>query len=131
MFCGNAPCTCRTTAKKATVKPRAPRQPRTDPPIAESNAGSIPSSLAPASQKADVTAAMRAASIVKHQGNTIKEDHDAQDEQHALLDDAEWVAAIQAVEPLMHPIERKRFESVLEQRSDQRARAAAWKARIT
>lgn len=100
-------------------------------PITESNTGSIRSSLAPASQKADVTAAMRTASTVKHQGNTIKEDHDAQDEQHALLADSEWVAAIQAVEPLMHPIERKRFETVIEHKPDGRARAAAWKARVT
>ncbi len=149
MFCGNTPCTCRS-AKKAAPKPRAPRLNRkctcghiqdrhggdkdcmecdcmtftAPPPIARA---ATPPELS--SQKADVTAAMKVAAQVKHKGATVKEDHDAVDETAMILDDPEMTAAIQALAPLMHPTEHRRFAQVLEARVDPKARAAAWKAR--
>lgn len=99
-------------------------------PIAQSNTRSIRSSSSSSREKADVTAAMKAAAQVRHQGSTIKEDHDAQDETTAILGDPEFTSAIQALEPLMHPTERKRFARVLDAKPDHRSRAAAWKQRV-
>jgi len=121
MFCGNAPCTCRAI-KKAAAKPRKVS------PIVE--ATPIVSSRRAPAQKADVAAAMRAASQIKHQGSTIKEDHDATDETALILADPEMVAAIQALASMMHPSEHKRFAQVLAVPVDPKARAAAWRRKF-
>jgi len=91
---------------------------------------SIPELQEPTAQKADISAAMRAAAQVKHKGATTKEDNDAQDEQAAILADPELTAAIQALAPLMHPTEHRRFAMVLDARPDHKQRAAAWKQRL-
>lgn len=131
MFCDKVPCICRE-AKKSTPKPRTPRKAESDP-IEKSNTNSIPSSRRAGrseGKKADVTAAMRSAAQVKHQGATAKEDHDIQDETADILADPEFVAAIQAVAPIMHITEQKRFEKILEVEPDHKARAAAWKRKF-
>lgn len=129
IFCDEAPCVCRG-AKKATAKPRKPRvQPAS--PIVESNEGTISSSRSSRSEKADVTAAMRTASKVRHQGATVKEDADAVDEISAILADPEFTAAIQALESVLHPAERRRFEQVLAAPPPTESRAKAWKQRIS
>ncbi len=126
MFCtDDEPCSKHAPKVKATPKPRK----RTAAPIVESNNGSVTSSSSGDGQKADVTAAMMAASKIKRQGNTIKADHDAQDETAWILEDPELVLAIQAMRPLMHATELRRFEKVFAADVDPKARAAAWKVR--
>ena len=126
MFCtDDEPCSKHAPKVKAAPKPRK----RAAAPIVESNNGSVQELERPAAEKADVTAAMLAASKIKRQGNTIKADHDAQDETTLILQDPELVLAIQAVRPLMHATELRRFEKVLATDVDPRARATAWKAR--
>jgi hypothetical protein len=128
MFCTDEG-PCAKHAPKVKAKPRAPRKAPTAAPIVKSNTRSIPSSRGSEGKKADVTAAMKAAAQIKHQGSTIKEDHDAQDETTAILGDPEFTSAIQALESLMHPTERRRFAQVLDAKPDHRSRAAAWKQR--
>lgn len=99
-------------------------------PISESKTVSVSELQEGAREKADVTAAMRAASTVKHTGRTIKEDHDAQDEIAAILADPEFTAAIQTLAPILHPTEVKRFERVIDHKLDNRERAASWRSRI-
>jgi len=73
---------------------------------------------------------MRAASKIKHTGATVKEDSDAVDEMAAILSDPEMILALRSAEPLMHPLERKKYAGILNSEPSAKERAIVWKRRV-
>lgn len=112
MFCGEVPCVCNAKVK-APPKERAPRKTTVHRPnVVEGS--TIPAATRSDVRKTSLQDAMRAASKVHHVGATTKEDIEAVDEITAIKSDPELSAAIRALEPIMHPTERRRFQDVLE-----------------
>lgn len=130
MFCGKAPCEC-NAKPKAEPKKRAPRKKATVTPIVPT-LDKRTNSSAPSSpdKKAGLTAAMRAAATSAHQGAEAVKAQALLSEEDALATDPEWVAAIKAVESLMHPTEKRRFAGILTTVVDVKSRAGLWKARV-
>jgi hypothetical protein len=73
---------------------------------------------------------MRAAAKVHHTGATVKEDIEAVDELDAIKADPELSMALRALEPLMAPLERKKFASILNTEPTPAERALVWKRRV-
>ena len=120
MFCGEAPCVCNVKTKPP-AKVKAPRK------KAELKQPSEPAPTV-VKPKASVSAlqdAMRSAATVTSQTAEAKQ----LSEEEALLADPEWQEAIRAVEPLMHPTEKRRFAKIL-QAITPSERLANWKGRF-
>ena len=69
--------------------------------------------------------AMRSAATVRSETANVP----TMTEEEALLADPEWTAAIQALGPLMHPVEKRRFAKILSATSLTN-RIKDWKGRV-
>lgn len=126
MFCGEAPCAC--NKKEPAAKKSAPRK-RAVPIVSKQAAGPAEGAAKAApGKKADARAAMMTA-VAAAKKNPVREPpkemtHDE------MSHDPEMIAALQAVEPLMHPMERKRFASELAHQLEPSERATLWRKRV-
>lgn len=96
----------------------------------KSNVPSVGSSSSATAQKAAAISAMRDASKIKHTGATVQEEKDDRDEMAEIMDDPEAITALRALEPLMHPLERKKFAKILNSEPSPKERAIVWKRRV-
>lgn len=128
MFCGEAPCVCNKkepAPKKSTPRKRAvPIVNAVDAQPAPARANAAPG------KKADARAAMmKAVASAKEKPPPPPEPKTPTHDE--ILHDPELIAALQAVEPLMHPIEKKRYASELAHELTPADRAALWRKRVS
>lgn len=146
MFCGQLPCACIKAPKaKAVPKPRktaAPKpEPFTGPPkcswcTPEERAAGMPCAcnapapvaalpddppMPPPTRKAAVRAAMRA---------HVSSPAPVAPAPEPVISDPVMEDAIRALAPILHPVERRRHDAVLNSPSAVRQRAAAWRNKI-
>lgn len=135
MFCGEAPCVCNAKAdapKKPATRRRAPKS---DVPIVDGaeteQRAAVKNRASSEIQKAVLTDVIRDSVTTRRQDAEVARQHKIDDEIAWILTDPEFVNAVKAVEPIMHPLERLRFAPVLAAPGlSPRERAARWKERI-
>lgn len=126
MLCGELPCVC-IKAPKAKAAPRPRKSPaKVTPQVEEPPApvAALPDDppVTPPSRKAAVRAAMRAHVRGVEAPPTAPS---------APLDaDPVMEDAIRALAPILHPIERRAYDAVLNAPSSIQSRAAAWREKI-
>ena len=134
MFCGDTPCSCNGPAKK-----KAPTRKKVasstfaksdsveSPPAVTSSqdASSVPTTAV----SIDVRAAMKAAvtepkPLPEKPGRLITREQ--ADADHSQSYDPEFIAALNVLEPILHPNEKRIYRDILDRPA---SRAARWKAR--
>ena len=139
MFCMNFPCTCEKPEKKAAPRKKAAKKPAGDEPVV------VEVQVPRPEPTVDIAAAMKAAAMTdqKHDTSEIqgakprwisREEADeiqrrkieAEAEKDSVPDDPDFIPALNALEPILHPDEKERFSAAL---SSPSSRAARWKAR--
>lgn len=126
MLCGELPCVCIKAPKaKAAPKPRkAPAKPtpQVEEPPAPVAALSDDPPMPPTTRKAAVRAAMRAhvRGVEAPPAAPVP----------VLVSDPVMDDAIRALAPILHPIERRAYDAVLNAPSSIQSRAAAWREKI-
>lgn len=137
MFCGELPCVCK---KKAVPKPRAkkprletesvtlkPIQLDTIPPVEyESDSQRIVPSLS--AKEAMKKRAAKKAAKDKPAASPLSTSEDIATHTELTPDEIEFNAAVKALEPILHPTERRRYMKIIESETDYRV--AAWKLKI-
>lgn len=124
MFCMEFPCSCPKPEKKVAPRKKAAKK---KPDSSGNNQGQPETVDLPVAPPIDIAAAMKAAAQPNKEVVQLRQRQvELEAEMAAVPDDPDFVTALNALEPILHPNERERYSTVL---STPSSRAARWKAR--